>query len=102
MRTGFKEPDSSNKSLRLLKLSTRVQEMVVDEMISAGHARAIWGISDFETQEMIALKVFDHKLSVRDRVVRKILKPSRQKKRTVSNSSRGCCLRKSGRKNESN
>ena len=46
-------------SLRLLKLSPRVQEMVVDEMISAGHARAILGISDFETQEMIALKVFD-------------------------------------------
>lgn len=74
-------------SLRLLKLSPRVQEMVVDEMISAGHARAILGISDFETQEMIALKVFDHKLSVRETeaLVRKILKPSRQKE-TVSNS----------------
>ena len=64
-------------SLRLLKLSPKVQEMVVDEMISAGHARAILGISDFETQEMIALKVFDHKLSVRETeaLVRKILKP---------------------------
>ena len=74
-------------SLRLLKLSPRVQEMVVDEMISAGHARAILGIADFETQEMIALKVFDHKLSVRETeaLVRKILKPSRQKE-TVSNS----------------
>ena len=61
-------------SLRLLKLSPRVQEMVVDEMISAGHARAILGISD-------------HKLSVRETeaLVRKILKPSRQKE-TVSNS----------------
>ena len=86
-------------SLRLLKLSPRVQEMVVDEMISAGHARAILGISDFETQEMIALKVFDHKLSVRETeaLVRKILKPSRQKE-TVSNSAEDCCLRKSGRK----
>ena len=74
-------------SLRLLKLSPKVQEMVVDEMISAGHARAILGISDFETQEMIALKVFDHKLSVRETeaLVRKILKPSNQKE-TVSNS----------------
>lgn len=74
-------------SLRLLKLSPKVQEMVVDEMISAGHARAILGISDFETQEMIALKVFDHKLSVRETeaLVRKILKPSHQKE-TVSNS----------------
>ena len=74
-------------SLRLLKLSPKVQEMVVDEMISAGHARAILGISDFETQEMIALKVIDHKLSVRETeaLVRKILKPSNQKE-TVSNS----------------
>lgn len=74
-------------SLRLLKLSPKVQEMVVNEMISAGHARAILGISDFETQEMIALKVFDHKLSVRETeaLVRKILKPSNQKE-TVSNS----------------
>ena len=74
-------------SLRLLKRSPKVQEMVVEEMISAGHARAILGISDFETQEMIALKVFDHKLSVRETeaLVRKILKPSNQKE-TVSNS----------------
>ena len=74
-------------SLRLLKLSPKVQEMVVDEMISAGQARAILGISDFETQERIALKVFDHKLSVRETeaLVRKILKPSNQKE-TVSNS----------------
>ena len=68
-------------SLRLLKLTPKVQEMIVDEMISAGHARAILGISDPETQEMIALKVFDNKLSVREteELVRKILKPSHKK-----------------------
>ena len=32
-------------SLRLLKLDARVQQMMVDEMISAGHARALLGIS---------------------------------------------------------
>lgn len=71
-------------SLRLLKLTPKVQEMIVDEMISAGHARAILGISDPETQEMIALKVFDHKLSVREteEMVRKILKPSRKKEQS--------------------
>lgn len=73
-------------SMRLLKLTPRVQEMIVDEMISAGHARAILGISDPETQEMVALKVFDNKLSVRETesLVRKILKPS-NKKESVSN-----------------
>ena len=73
-------------SMRLLKLAPKVQEMVIDEMISAGHARAILSISDAETQEMVALKVFDNKLSVRETedLVRKILKPSNKKER-VSN-----------------
>jgi len=73
-------------SLRLLKLTPKVQEMIVDEMISAGHARAILGISDPETQEMIALKVFDNKLSVREteELVRKILKPSRKKEHSTN------------------
>lgn len=73
-------------SLRLLKLTPKVQEMIVDEMISAGHARAILGISDPETQEMIALKVFDNKLSVREteELVRKILKPSRKKEHATN------------------
>ena len=73
-------------SLRLLKLTPKVQEMIVYEMISAGHARAILGISDPETQEMIALKVFDNKLSVREteELVRKILKPSRKKEHSTN------------------
>ena len=73
-------------SLRLLKLTPKVQEMIVDEMISAGHARAILGISDPETQEMIALKVFDNKLSVREteELVRKILKPSLKKEHSTN------------------
>lgn len=68
-------------SLRLLKLDPRVQNMVIEEMITAGHARAILGISDPDTQEMIAARVFDHKLSVRETedLVRKILKPSKKK-----------------------
>lgn len=73
-------------SLRLLKLDLRVQNMVIEEMITAGHARAILGISDPDTQEMVASKVFDHKLSVREteELVRKILNPSKKKEK-VSN-----------------
>lgn len=53
-------------SMRLLKLDARVQQMVIDEMISTGHARALLGITDPELQYQYAQKVFDEKMSVRD------------------------------------
>ena len=49
-------------AMRLLKLSEKVQQMLIDEMITAGHARAILSIADKEKQESIAMKVFDEKL----------------------------------------
>ena len=71
-------------SMRLLKLD--VQQMMVDEMISAGHARAILAISDPEQQYNAAMKVFDEKLSVREteKLVKSILTPTK-KKPVVSN-----------------
>lgn len=68
-------------SMRLLKLDTRVQQMMVDEMISAGHARAILSISDADSQYNAAMKVFDEKLSVREteKMVKGILEPSKEK-----------------------
>lgn len=73
-------------SMRLLKLDSRVQQMMVDEMISAGHARAILAISDPEQQYNAAMKVFDEKLSVREteKLVKNILTPTK-KKPVVSN-----------------
>lgn len=73
-------------SIRLLKLDSRVQQMMVDEMISAGHARAILAISDPEQQYNAAMKVFDEKLSVREteKLVKSILTPTK-KKPVVSN-----------------
>lgn len=73
-------------SMRLLKLDPRVQQMMVDEMISAGHARAILAISDPEQQYNAAMKVFDEKLSVREteKLVKSILTPTK-KKPAVSN-----------------
>lgn len=53
-------------SVRLLKLDERVQQMVIDDMISTGHARALLGTDDKELQYKIAQKVFDEKLSVRE------------------------------------
>ena len=37
-------------SVRLLKLDSRVQQMVIDEMITTGHARALLSIEDKEQQ----------------------------------------------------
>ena len=53
-------------SMRLLKLDPRVQQMLIDEMISEGHGRALIPITDGDEQFTLAMKVFDEKLSVRE------------------------------------
>lgn len=69
-------------SMRLLKLDKKVQQMLIDEMISSGHARAILAIPDGETQAVVAMKVFDEKLSVREteKLVKSILEPPKERK----------------------
>ena len=53
-------------SMRLLKLSEKVQDMIVDEMISSGHGRALLALNDKKMQEELANRIFDEKLSVRE------------------------------------
>ncbi len=69
-------------SMRLLKLSAKVQQMLIDEMITAGHARAILAVSDMEKQESLAMRVFDEKLSVREteKLVKAVLAPPKENK----------------------
>ena len=64
-------------SMRLLKLDERVQQMLIDEMLTTGHARALLAIEDKDTQHAAAVKVFDEKLSVREteKLVKEILNP---------------------------
>lgn len=61
--------------MRLLKLSNEVQEMVIDEKLTNGHARALLPIEDPELQYDTACKVFDERLSVREteKLVKKII-----------------------------
>ena len=63
-------------SMRLLKLDERVQQMVIDDLITTGHARALLGIDDVEKQYAVAQKIFDEKLSVREteKLVKKLQK----------------------------
>ena len=69
-------------SMRLLKLDERVQQMLIDEMLTTGHARALLAIEDKELQHAAAVKVFDEKLSVREteKLVKEILNPHEKEK----------------------
>lgn len=72
-------------SMRLLKLSERVQQMIVDDMISTGHARALLAIDDEEQQYLLANKIFDEKLSVREteKLVKMLKNPKKEVKKPV-------------------
>ncbi len=61
-----KNRSTITNSLRLLKLSDTVQEMLVEDMISTGHAKLLLGVEDSELQHELACKIFDEKLSVRE------------------------------------
>lgn len=69
-------------SIRLLKLSDEVQQMVIDDMISTGHARALLAVEDHDEQYTLAQQIFDEKLSVRDveKLVKNLHKPAKPKK----------------------
>ena len=72
-------------SMRLLKLSDKVQQMIIDDMISTGHARALLAIDDPELQYTLANKIFDEKLSVREteKLVKEIKNPKKPKEKKV-------------------
>ena len=69
-------------SMRLLKLDERVQQMLIDEMLTTGHARALLSIENKELQYSTAVKVFDEKLSVREteKLVKEVLNPAKKEK----------------------
>ena len=69
-------------AMRLLKLDERVQQMVIDDMISGGHARTLLAIENKEEQYAMAMLVFDNKMSVREteKLVRNHLKKEEEKK----------------------
>lgn len=67
-------------SMRLLNLCDEVQQMLINEMISQGHARALLSIDDQELQYTVAQRVFDENLSVRD--IEKIVRDMTKQKKT--------------------
>ena len=75
-----KSRSAVTNAIRLLKLNDKVQQMVIDEMLTTGHARALLSIEDEEQQYSIAQKIFDEKLSVRD--TEKLVKNIQNQKKT--------------------
>ena len=76
-------------SIRLLKLEKRIQQMMIDDMISPGHARTLITIEDPELQYTLACKIFDEKLSVREteKLIKSLQKEKKPKEKTeVENS----------------
>jgi ParB family chromosome partitioning protein len=73
-------------SMRLLKLDERVQQMLIDEMLTNGHARALLAIDNNEKQYNTACKIFDEKLSVREteKLVKQIINEKPQKEIAVT------------------
>ncbi|MCM1399532.1 MAG: ParB/RepB/Spo0J family partition protein [Clostridium sp.] len=73
-------------ALRLLKLTDKVQQMLVDDMLTTGHVRALISIEDEELQYDTAMMIFDKKLSVRDTeaYVKKLLSGKLKKKEDVA------------------
>lgn len=76
-------------SMRLLKLCDDVQKMVIDNMISTGHARALISIEDEKQQYEIAKKIYEEKLNVRDveKLVKNLNKPVKIKKTIITDES---------------
>ncbi|MEY8430351.1 ParB/RepB/Spo0J family partition protein [Lachnospiraceae bacterium 48-42] len=70
-------------SMRLLKLDERVQQMIIDDMISTGHARPLLALDDQEQQYEIANRIFDEKLSVREteKLIKELKNPKAPKEK---------------------
>ena len=63
-KVGKSRPTVTN-ALRLLNLDERVQQFVLNNEITGGHARALLGIEDRDAQCRIAEKIIENGLSVR-------------------------------------
>ncbi len=53
-------------SLRLLKLSDEVQQMVIDGQLTGGHARCLVSVEDADLQRQLAEQIVKQNLSVRE------------------------------------
>lgn len=88
--------------MRLLKLDERVQEMLIQDRLTGGHARALLSLEDGEKQYQLALKTVENHLSVREveRLVKELLKPKKAKKESRAGTRYGGLFQGCGREAE--
>lgn len=79
---GRSRPAVAN-SLRLLKLSDKVQKLLRSEAISAGHARALLALPEATQQEVLAEQIISQEMSVREteKTINRILNPKNPRRR---------------------
>ncbi len=63
-RVGKSRPQVAN-TLRLLRLPTGIQELIMTGQLSTGHAKVLLGVEEVRTQDQLAAEVVDRQLSVR-------------------------------------
>lgn len=80
-----KDRSTVANAIRLLKLPPAVRQMVEDEKLSMGHARALLGLEDVPAIERAARQVVDKALSVRatEGLVKKLRTPDGDAPRTA-------------------
>ena len=81
-----KSRSAITNALRLLKLDDKVKAMLAEGLISTGHARALLAVEDKNKQQILATRIFDEKLSVREteKLVKQILENKESKKEKKS------------------
>ena len=81
-----KSRSAITNALRLLKLDDKVKAMLAEGLISTGHARALLAVEDKNKQQILATRIFDEKLSVREteKLVKQILENKESKKEEKS------------------
>lgn len=70
-------------TLRLLQLDESIQELLIQQRLSEGHARALLGLSDQFSQLSVVEKILKNDLSVREteKIVRDLLERPKKKKK---------------------
>ena len=72
-------------TLRLLQLSSKTQDSLINKKITAGHARAIVGL-DEKTQDLVVNSIIGQKLSVREveNMIKSMKKDEKKSKKEIS------------------
>jgi len=74
-------------TMRLMNLDIRVQQYIIEGIITEGHGRALLGTKDKEIQYELSQKVIDENLSVREleRLVKRILEGKTSEEKETNN-----------------